>query len=506
MKRLPIFLVLVIGIMISACSKKSPEFVNSIPDDAIGVVSLHPIQLHTKSQINTFEAIKERVKDEVWSQIIEDPLSSGLMLDEYIYLFMKMEEEAPLIGLVSGMKDVEKFQSTLEKIKDDISSLFTEMEGYTYIQPDEEGVIGWNEKQMILLVSPDNDQFEESFWIDNLDWMFNPVKEESITSLVNFKDFQGKMKDLNLWISTNEMKDVVEAMADDKVPELPVALYNNYAQVYFDFSNGSLDITGETHFSEEVEKNVEEFLVMNPNLNEEMLQLAPGGDLLVAIAGSMDLTKVQNMVEKFAPPELDSVGGKIEEVTGIGAKELLNAFTGDFTLAVNGIEGDAMIPVEVFLGFGVNSEEIQAKLMETVQGMVPGPIEKEGDFFSINVQGNEIYSGILNDLWVITNAKGYKDAVEGGKLDKSLVDSRFNDFADGSMGMYVNLDLSSYPGLVQGMVDQNPDQKKWIERVTDPFDYLGVSASNYESLVKIKTSEPSENSLYTILKITDSPD
>ena len=53
------------------------------------------------------------------------------------------------------------------------------------------------------------------------------------------------------------------------------------------------------------------------------------------------------------------------------------------------------------------------------------------------------------------------------------------------------------------MVNQNPDQKKWIERVTDPFSSLGISASNYESLVTLKTSEPSENSLYTILKITE---
>ncbi len=439
MKRLPIVIVLTAGLIFSSCSKKSPEFVNSIPDDAIGVVSLHPMQLHTKSQINSFEAIKEKVKDEIWGQIIENPLSTGLMMDEYTYVFVKMEDEAPIIGVVSGMKDVEKFETTLEKIKDDIMDESKEMEGYTYIQPDKEGIIAWNDKQMIVLVSPDNDEFEESYWTGSLDKMFNPVKEESITSLVDFKDFLGKMKDLNLWISTDEIREIAEKMAKDKIPELPVALYNNYAQIYFDFANGSLNINGETHFSEEVEKNVEEFLVMNPSLNEEMLKLAPGGNLLMALAGSMDLEKVQNMVEKFGPPQLDSVGSKVEAVTGMTANELLNAFTGDFTIAVNGIEGEAMIPVEVFLGFGVNGEAIQEKLMEKVQGMVP--VEEQGDFFVINVQGNEIYSGIINDLWVITNAKGYKDAVKGGKLDKSLVDSKFSDFADGSMGMYVNLDL-----------------------------------------------------------------
>lgn len=504
MKRLPIIIVLTAGLILASCSKKSPDFVNSIPDDAIAVVSLHPMHLHTKSQINTFEGIKEKVKDEIWGQIIENPLSTGLMMDEYFYVFVKMEDEGPVIGVISGMKDDDKFESTLAKIKEGITGEFTEMDGYTYIQPDEKGMIAWNDKQMIVLMSPDSGQFETGYYTGELTKMFNPVKEESITSLVDFKDFLGKMEDLNVWVATDGMRDIIEKMGKDKIPELPVNLYNNYAQVYMDFANGAVKIKGETHFSEEVEKNIEEFLVMNPSLNEKILNLAPGGDLLVAIAGSMDLKKVQNMLEKYGPSQLDSVGSKVENAIGLSAAELMDAFTGDFTIAVNGIEGEAMIPLEVFLGFGVKSEVIQEKLMEMVQGMAP--VEEQGDFFIINVQGTEIYSGILNDLWVITNAKGYKDAVEGGKLDKSLVDSRFRDFADGSMGMYVNLDLTSYPAMVQSMLSQKEEQKRWIEKVTEPFDYLGISAGNYENSVILKTNHPSENSLYTILKMTDSPE
>ncbi len=502
MRRLPILLVLAAGIIVSSCSKKSPEFVNSIPDDVIAVVSLHPMQLHTKSQINSFESIKERVKDEIWGQIIENPMSSGLMLNEYSYVFFKMEEDAPVIGVVAGMKDVEKFKTTLGKINENISDEFKEMEGYTYILPDEEGVIAWNEKQMVVLTSPHNDQFGESYWTGSLDKMFNPIKEESVTSLVDFRDFQGKMKDLNFWITSDKLIDVVKKFAGDKIPDIPITLYNNYAQAYIDFADGVMNVTGETHFSEEVKKNIEEFLVMNPSLNEEMLKLAPGGDLLLALAGSMDLEKVQSMVEKFAPPQLDEMGNKIESAIGIPADELLNSFTGDFTIALNGIEGEAMIPLELFLGLGVNGEAIQEKIMETVQSMVP--VEDQGDFFIINIQGTEIYSGIIDNMWVVTNAKGYKDDVKDGSYKKSLVDSRFNDFADGSVGVYLNLDMDSYPGIVQGILEQNPQAKKWVVQITDPLDYLGISAGNYRNSGVLKTNYPSENSLYTILKVVDS--
>ncbi len=92
-----------------------PEFANSIPDNAVAVVTMHPMQIHTKGKLNTFEALKEKMKDEIWGQILEDPLSTGLMMNEYAYVFAKMEEEAPVIGVVAGMKDVENLKPSWEK-------------------------------------------------------------------------------------------------------------------------------------------------------------------------------------------------------------------------------------------------------------------------------------------------------------------------------------------------------------------------------------------------------
>lgn len=504
MKRLSIVIVWAALLLLSSCSKKSPDFIHSIPDDAIAVVSLHPMQLHTKSNITSFTSIKEKVKDELWLQILENPLSSGLMMDEYAYIFFKMEEKAPVIGVVSGIKDKKKFENTLYKIQDGLGESFQNNEVYTWIQPDNQGIIAWNEEQMIVLASPDNDEFETSWFTSELDLMFTPVREESITSLVDFKDFLGKMKDLNIWVSSDEMFDVVEKLVGDDMPDIPVALYNNYAQVYFDFANGGLNVSSETHFSEEVEKNIEEFLVMKPALNQNMLNLAPGGNLLLALAGSIDLMKTQEMVSKFAPPDLDTLGTKVEVATGMEIEDLLKAISGDFIIAVNGVEGEAMIPVELFIGVGVNGKVLQEKLMETVQGMAA--VEEEGDFFVINIQGNEIYSGIVNDVLIITNAKGYKEAVKGGSYSSPLTDSKFGDFADGSLGIYLNLNLDDYPSMIEGLLSQSPKAQQMVERFTEPLDYMGISASNYMHNVVVKTSKPSENSLYTILKMVEKPE
>ncbi len=501
MKRIPIIIVIIAGVLLISCSQKTPEFVNSIPDDAVAVVSMHPMKIHTKGKINSFESIKEKVKDEVFGQILENPLSSGLMLNEYVYLFATMEEEAPVLGFVAGIRDMGKFENILGKIEEDGSVNDTDMGEYKYIQPDQEGIIAWNEEQVIILASPDHDQFELSFWTSRLDWMFSPVKEESIVSMVDFKNFQGKMKDINLWLSADDLKKVIERFSKENIPDIPLNLYNNYSHMYCEFSDGVMNITGETNFSEEVQKNIDEILVLNPNLNEDMLKMAPGGDLLLAIATSMDLEKVQKLVEKINPPQLDGMGGKLEEATGITAETLLNAFTGEFTLSVNALEEEAMIPAEVFIGLGVKSDEIQKLLLEQVGSLVP--VEEQGDFFVINIQGNEIYSGIINNNWIITNVKGYKEKVKSGKVEESLLDSKFADFSDKSVGMYLNLDLDSYPEMVQEMINQNAEQRTWIEQLTASLDYIGMSGGDKQSLFTVKTNKSNENSLYTLLSIAE---
>ncbi len=503
MKSIHLLATIVIAFTLASCSTKAPDFVNSIPDDAFAVVSLHPMQIHQKGRINSLQGLKKMAKDELWSMVLEDPTSTGLMMNEYSFLFVSIEDENPLIGMVSGLKNEDKFIELLKQIREGIEDDFQAKKGYTMVQPDEEGVVAWNDKQVILLLSPDRSDLEESFWTTRLSAMFNPVKEKSITSLVDFKDFMGKMKDLNFWVASDQLSDLIEKLKTEEEMEInfPFDLYNNYIQIYCDFADGALYVDSETHFSEEVEKNIESFLVMKPELNKEMLKMAPGGNLLLGMAISMDLDKLSDMIKRIAPPELDETGDKLEALTGVATNELIDALTGDLTLAVNGIEGEAMIPIELFIGLGIESEAIQEKLMETLKGKAP--VKESGDFFVINVQGTEIYSGIINNTWVLTNAKGYQKAMEGSGPEKNLLNSRFGEFASGSSGLYLNLDLESYPMMIHTLLSSQPEKKKIVENLTGPFESLGGTASNYESHMVLKTNKPQENSLYTILRISE---
>jgi hypothetical protein len=511
MKRIALFFAIITGIFLTSCSKKTPEFVNSIPDDAIAVVSIQPMKVYTKGKLNSLSYLKEKVKDEVWGQILDNPLGTGLTLDEYVFLFATIEEETPVLGFVAGIRDRGKFEKILAKTEEDEKLDVTENEVYRFIRPDQEGIIAWNEKQVVILVSPD-EEYETSYWTSRLDWMFNPVKEESIVSMVDFNNFAGNMKDINMWVSSEDMRKVIQKIAKKKsgdLPldldmDLPINLTNNYFHVFTDFSNGIMNITTETNLSEEIQKNIDEVLVFKPSLNPDILNMAPGGDLLMALAVSMDLEKIQNLADKFAPPQLDEFGGKLEGITGVPTQTLLNALTGDFTLAVNALEGEMMVPVEVFMGISVNSDEIQELLMKQVETLVP--VEDQGEFFVINIQGNEIYSGIVNNNWVITNMKGYKDKVKSGKLEKSLMDSQFAEFSDQPAALFLNLDMNAYPELAQVLIDQSGEKKDWIETLTGTLDYIGISGGGNAGLLALKTNKPNENSLYTLLRMAESED
>ncbi|HDR68411.1 MAG TPA: DUF4836 family protein [Bacteroidaceae bacterium] len=500
MKKLSILAILLSGLIVFSCQKKTPDFVKSIPDDAFAVVSIHPMQIHKKGQLNTLENLKSKIKKEVLKQLIEDPLSSGLNLNEHAFVFVTLREESPEIGVVAGMSNVKKFESMLNSIDEGIEDNIVRKDKFKMVSPDHESVISWNDDQVIMLISPDKEK-DDGIWSETLEVLYKLPKEQSITSMVDFNNFTKGMKDLNAWVSSDQLRDVLKNLDTDKHINLPVAFYNNYAHLFCEFNNGAVNVSGKTNFSEEVKKNVDEYLIMKKSLNKDMLKLTPGDNLLMAVSASMDLEKLQKVIKDVAPLDSIGIGDKVEQMTGIPANELLQALTGDFTLAINGVEGESMIPVELFIGMGVDNEAIQDMLMGKLEDMTQ--VQKEGDFFIINAQGIEIYSGILNGAWVITNKKGYKDAVTGGGLKTALPGTRFNDFANRSIGMYFNLDLNSYPAMITQQLTRNPKQKAIFDYIAESFSYMGMSGGNYDSDMILKTNKPGENSLYTILKATE---
>ncbi len=116
MRRLTIIIAIFSGLILVSCSKKTPEFVSSIPDDAIAVISMHPMKIYTKGKLNSLDYIKEKVKDEIWGQILENPLGTGLMLDEYVYLFAAWKKRLRFLELLQESGTCQSLKISLPRL------------------------------------------------------------------------------------------------------------------------------------------------------------------------------------------------------------------------------------------------------------------------------------------------------------------------------------------------------------------------------------------------------
>jgi archaellum component FlaG (FlaF/FlaG flagellin family) len=502
MRKIPILIILIAAIIAASCSKKVSEIAGSIPDDSFLVATFHPKLLFDKGQLSSLEFIAKKIDNEFILSIIKDPAKSGVDLNEYAYLFAYFIDDDPIIGTTAVLEDEVKFTSMINNLLEEEDEEIIQIDGYSVVLPgnDEAGMV-WNDKQVIILAAPEKEMSKED-WESQLVSLFDLPKEESITSIVDFNDFSGKMKDMNLWFTGDQLQKILDKTgAMDKMDiQLPMELYNNYGQFFAEFVNGAIYIHSETHLSDDVSKATETFVIAKEELNNNLLKLAPGNDLLLALAYSLEIDKLVDIMKKFTPPEMDGVSDKIEETTGIAGSDILEALNGDFVIAVNGAPEGAAIPVEIMIGIGLDDETLQEKLMGTVENWAT--VENDGDFFMINANGIELYSGIVDGIWVITNASGYKDAVSGDGLDITLNDSKFKDYAGGSMGMYMNLDLTTYPAALQEMM-ANGGAPEMLELVAESLSFIGMQASNYENDITLKTAKEEENSLYTILQILE---
>ena len=504
MRKIPVITLIFATLFVASCSK-APELANSIPDEAFLVASFHPKQLHDKGQLATFESITEKIDNEILLGILKDPSLSGVNLDAYAYMFVYFPDENdddPSIGFTAALRDEGKFSAMIKDLMKDEELKISTSGDYSMIIPEnDDAAMAWNQKQVIFLTSPDHNNSAEASQ-EKLMGLFELAREDAVTSIVDFKDFNGKMKDMNVWFTGDELKRIMEKSPSMKGMDfdLPVELYNNYAQVFMDFDDGAMYLHSETHLSDDISKAAETFMVAKENLNEDLLEITPGNNLLMAMAFSLDLEKASNMVKNFSPPQMDSVSGRIEQVTGIAGKEILEALNGDFVMAVNGAPEGSAIPIEVLIGIGLDDETLQDKLLGTAGNWAD--VQQDGEFFTINASGMELYSGIVNGVWVLTNATGYKEAVSGAGLEKTLNDSKFKDYADGSMGMYLNLDLTTYPANLQALMASG-GAPEMLETLTESFLSMGVEASNKSSDMTLITADENENSLYTILKVME---
>jgi len=138
MKTIPIIVAFTLLLVTLSCSKKTSDSINSIPDHASLVASMHPEQIYNKGQIGSMESLTKSVRNEFMRSIVKDPLKSGIDMSEYIYLFVYFIDDEPIMGITANLKNQGKFKKMIEEINKNDNQQIIAHKGYSIITQEDD--------------------------------------------------------------------------------------------------------------------------------------------------------------------------------------------------------------------------------------------------------------------------------------------------------------------------------------------------------------------------------
>lgn len=547
------WLVVVFLLLTTVSCKKSEEHLRLVPESA-GVVLIYDVQeLSQKIKLNEFTGsnvyalLEEELQKEgkkgkdaakLFASMLETPEDFGVDLEKEVYMFFTAEEDdEAFIGYVMGI-DGEKFEENLLSKIEDISDEDIDIEEEDeihYIEIDEQAIVGWNDKMLLMLVVPDLDNDSEEESKDNIeDYMvecFERKKGESIISNDDFMTFYENRKDLSFWVDAEFLTDMVKEYGTSDLPTGLNLDDISMFQFHLAFEDEAIVFITESTFDDQDDA---EDLPMRKGLNEKVLKKLPQ-DPYAFYGASADAEEAFDyLIETFdAQGMVAMASSEIRKTLDMSLDEALRTFGGDFAFVLHEVKTtkkervdydfdheteemvetveivDQLMPM-MALAMSINDDKLYNKLIELLEQADPDGemVSKEDNYYIIDVEGIDIYTTLEDDVWVITNDEALIKIVSDGDYgNKSLANSDHADDIEDSYGYgYLNLDYDSYPKALKNRMeeDMDKDDKKLFDNMISILShatYKGTSKTSVEMKLHLKDSD--ENSLYTIFKTID---
>ena len=224
-------------------------------DDALGLVpatsaTVGRIDIPTLMQKADFAAIRQgdmyrdavadtRDDNPTLAQVMEEPETSGVDLDQMAYFFVDVNPEKAsesFKGLLLSLKDANLFETLVRSQGADVRS----KGDFHYLLSDKDKIIAWtdgfalfgNSEALINLV-------------EKAETVLNTQPEESAARHKDLRKAFSQSHDISFWFSSNSLAVSPEAQLGGSLAELDEDdLKNNYAHGYLDFLDGRIE--GET--------------------------------------------------------------------------------------------------------------------------------------------------------------------------------------------------------------------------------------------------------------------
>lgn len=220
----------------------------------------------------TMESLKQESEKlvELIEKTQKNPDELGILLTKRSYAFASYDKEELLYGFIIPI-DKKKLEANLDMIGSElgfpISAVLSTKDEIKYFA-DSDMILGWN-KDVFIFLGKESGEVD----FELLEKHFNLKKDESILANDDFNKFHKNCKDLNLWISSDIIKNVEEF--DSEIKEFEtltgIDLANNYGHMHLEFAKGEINFTSSLRYNKSIQELDMEKLTENSEALEKFL-------------------------------------------------------------------------------------------------------------------------------------------------------------------------------------------------------------------------------------------
>ncbi|MCF8378811.1 MAG: DUF4836 family protein [Bacteroidales bacterium] len=501
--------ILISAIIFSSCSKNDSNVFNKIPETAIFVVSFHPGQLIEKGKLQEIQMIKEEAsQNEISKKILEDPESSGIIMDAYSAFFSFYTND--MYGcFIMPLKSKSDFKAFLEEVAEEADMEFAS------------GSIGKNttESAEDFMVVYDNDRV---MILSNMNGNHNADLKLIATSLIeidkenilktdkDFNNFLSKQKDINIWASTNNLEGMPGIGGMGGSLDLFGGVKNNYVHAFADFQNGNMTFSTNLRFNQSLQETIDKYNFLDENAIKDLLKYLPSENVLIVGNTNVDPEKMFDLLT-FVNRDFKETIDEMTSGLDLESDELKSIFSGEIAFSLNGINipsiekedlyfSTDMLPTVVFAN-RINNKKNFAGFLELAK--TKAELQEKDGYFEVLNKGIPVYILVNDeDLVMSNNETIIREIIENNSVKVNVLKSTHaENLTNNPICFYLNLDESTYTEEMQKFFKgkMGGEMEMGMKTFGSSLKSLTISANIEEWEFRVDLKDDSVNSLYSLL-------
>lgn len=335
------FLLLIV-VLVTSCSKKTPKQTQYIPKDAGAVFSINPKRLFDKlnnNHVNVDSIMKSATAgDTTMRWTMDDIKNSGIDMESDVYMFVQqagsiMSGQSSVIGFVGAMRSTSDFEAFLKKKMGTLQ--IQKANDYSYANLKNGFVAGWNSDAALIVDATsmnmaNGETSGANFGASQkaLTTYFTQKDDASIASVEGFKDASKERADMLLFTSSNSALATVPMLGMSKASDL---LKDLYSVSTINFEDGKLVMDSKAYTNKMLADTLKNYA--GPKVDMDMVDHYPGpvNGFAVFSFNPKLITAILNIAGATATANqsLQQLGFTVDDV--------VSAFKGDFAVIFSNV-------------------------------------------------------------------------------------------------------------------------------------------------------------------------